>query len=80
MPFNTAMRTFGIDETVPQEYLLSSKLAALNQAPPMIDNMIPVSYVSEYTSEMFAGLSQKKKSSIIPGYVSIDGAELLQQS
>jgi hypothetical protein len=79
LPFNTAMRTFGIDEeTIPQEYLLSSKLASLGQSP-MADNMIPVSYVSGYTADVFAGMPTKKNE-LIPGYVSIDGAEILQQS
>lgn len=78
LPFDRAMRTFGIDESsiTKDEYLLSSRLAALHN-PPMIENMIPVSYVSEYTTDMFIPSTQNK---IIPGYVSIEGAQLLQQS
>ena len=74
------MRTFGIDEeTVPQEYLLSTKLASLQGQSMcnMSDNMIPVSYVSGYTSDVFP---TGRKTELIPGYVSIDGAEILQQS
>lgn len=79
LPFNRAMQTFGIDESVPDEYLLSSRLAAFQgQEQSQHDtHLIPVSYVSGYTSDGFMAIPEKK---LAPGYLSIEGAELLQQS
>ena len=74
------MQTFGIDESVPDEYLLSSRLAAFQgqqQHDKLDTHMIPVSYVSGYTSDGFMTIPEKK---LAPGYLSIEGAELLQQS
>ena len=78
LPFNRAMQTFGIDESIPDEYLLSSRLAAFQDNSYHGDNhMIPVSYVSGYTADGFMAIPDKK---LAPGYLSIEGAELLQQS
>ena len=73
------MQTFGIDESVPDEYLLSSRLAAFQGSEQSQDDnhLIPVSYVSGYTSDGFMAFPEKK---LAPGYLSIEGAELLQQS
>ena len=78
------MKTFGIDE-ICVDNLLSSRLSSL---PTQKSAQIPATYVSDYSSD-FNLLSRNNihvpqigspRKSEVPGYVSIEGAQMLQQS
>jgi hypothetical protein len=79
LPFDRAMKTFGIDE-ICVDKLLSSKVASIQQ------NKIAATYVTDYSSN-FNLLSRNNihvphigsKQTEVPGYVSIEGAQILQQ-